>query len=96
MGSYEVRDAEARDAESVARVHVDAWRETYAGVLAEHYFSADAYERRRRFWTGYLAMDPRPGRAVVAERDGSIVGFANAGQARGADVEKGFPPVRPL
>ena len=91
-----VRDAEVGDADGIAQVHVDAWRETYSGVLADHYFSADVYERRREFWTRYLAMDPRPGRAVVAERDGSVVGFANAGAAHGPDVEKGYPSARPL
>ena len=91
-----VREAEASDAEGIARVHVDAWRETYSGVLAGHHFSEEAFSRRKQFWTGYLSRAPGPGRTVVAERGGSPVGFANSGEARGPDAEHGFPPVRSL
>lgn len=33
---------------------------------------------------------------VVAERGEVLVGFANAGEARGPDAEHRFPPARPL
>ncbi|CAN5495748.1 GNAT family N-acetyltransferase [soil metagenome] len=95
-GSHGVRDAVAADAEDVARVHVNAWRETYSGVLADHHFSDEALSRRKQFWAGYLSLEPRPGRMVVAEQGGALVGFANAGEARGPDAEHGFPPARPL
>jgi ribosomal protein S18 acetylase RimI-like enzyme len=94
-GQAGVREAEASDAESVAQVHVHAWRETYFDVLADHHFSEAAFGRRRQFWTDYLSLTPRPGRTVVAERGGAVVGFANSGEARGPDAEHGFPPVRP-
>lgn len=89
-----VRDAEASDAQGVAQVHVDAWRETYVGVLADRHFSEAAFGRRRQFWTEYLLLTPRPGRMVVAERGAAVVGFANSGEARGPDAEHGFSPVR--
>lgn len=89
-----VREAEASDAEGVARVHVSAWRESYVGVLADHHFSEAAFGRRRQFWTEFLTVTPRPGRMVVAERVGVVVGFANSGEARGPDAEHGFSPVR--
>jgi len=95
-GSRGVRDAVASDAEDVARVHVDAWRETYSGVLADHHFSEEALSRRKQFWARYLSLEPRPGRMVVAEQGGVPVGFANAGEARGPDAEHGFPPARSL
>ncbi|HEY8911809.1 GNAT family N-acetyltransferase [Lacisediminihabitans sp.] len=91
-----VRNATVADAEGIARVHVDAWRETYSGVLADHHFSEEAIGRRQQFWTRYLSLVPRPGRMVVAERDAAPVGFANSGEARGHDAEHGFPPARPL
>lgn len=94
--SHGVRDAVAPDAEDIARVHVDAWRETYSGVLADHHFSEQAFSRRKQFWTRYLSLAPRPGRMVVAERGGALVGFANSGEARGPDAEHGFAPARSL
>jgi ribosomal protein S18 acetylase RimI-like enzyme len=91
-----VRDAVASDAEAIARVHVDAGRETYSNVLAEHRFSEDAFSQRKQYWTGYLSLEPQPGRLVIAERGEALVGFANSGEARGSDAEHGFPPARPL
>jgi ribosomal protein S18 acetylase RimI-like enzyme len=41
-------------------------------------------------------MQPRPGRLVVALRDGYVVGFGNSGDAHGPDAEHGFSPARPL
>jgi ribosomal protein S18 acetylase RimI-like enzyme len=91
-----VRRARLSDAAGIARVHVDAWRETYTGMVPEHFFDEAAFERRTRYWAGYLSMTPEPGTLFVAERDDHIVGFANSGKARGPDAEKGFEPSRPL
>ena len=91
-----VRSALASDAEGIARVHVDSWRETYSGVLEDRLFSEEAYARRLRFWSRYLSMQPRPGRAAVALRDGAVIGFANSGDAVGPDAEHGIRPARPL
>ncbi|UTT62532.1 GNAT family N-acetyltransferase [Microcella humidisoli] len=96
VNSHRVRDAVASDAEKIARVHVDAWRETYSGVLEARQFSEEVFRKREQFWTSYLSIDPRPGRMVVAEHAGVLVGFANSGEARGPDAEHGFPPVRSL
>ena len=91
-----VRRARPKDADGIARVHVDAWRETYTGLVPETFFDDAALERRARFWAGYLAMDPEPGALFVAERDGVIVGFASSGRAVGPDAAKGFEPARRL
>ena len=91
-----VREPVEMDAEGIARVHVDSWRETYSGVLDDRFFTEEAYSRRLQFWGRYLAVQPRPGRMSVAVQDGTIVGFANAGDAVGPDAEHGFPPARPL
>lgn len=91
-----VREGLASDAEGVARVHIDSWRETYSGALDDRFFSEDAFARRLEFWSRYLATEPRSGRMTVALRDGNVIGFANAGDAVGPDAEHGFPPARPL
>ncbi|GAB3387229.1 GNAT family N-acetyltransferase [Humibacter soli] len=90
-----VRDAEASDADRIARVHVDAWRQTYSGIVDERFFSEEAFNRRRRMWSRYLTSRSRTGSLVVAERAGEVVGFANAGPAVGPDAEHGVTPVRP-
>ncbi|NNC11453.1 GNAT family N-acetyltransferase [Planctomonas sp. JC2975] len=95
-GAVEIRDAVPADAEAIARVHVDTWRETYSGVLAERYFSEEAYQDRPLMWTGYLSLRPRPGRLSVAVHDGRIVGFANAADSALPAASHGIPPARPL
>ena len=91
-----VRDAREGDAEGIARVHVHSWRETYTGVLPDRFLGQAALEQRREMWTRYLTMDPSPGPLAVATIGDEIVGFANAGPARGPDAEKGHPPARDL
>lgn len=92
----QVRDARSEDARGIARVHVDSWRETYAGVFNERFFTDEVFEQRATFWGRHLALDPRPGRMFVALEEGQVIGFANAGESVGPDAEHGFPAARPL
>lgn len=91
-----IRAATVDDAEAIAGVHVATWRETYAGLMPDRFFDASALEARRRMWRSILALDPVPGKVVVAERDGQVVGFAFAGSAQHPDAQKGIPPARAL
>jgi ribosomal protein S18 acetylase RimI-like enzyme len=96
IGGAVIRAAVIDDADGIARVHVDSWRETYSGVLDDRFFSEEIFERRTTFWQRYLTIDPRPGTLFVAEDDGAIIGFANSGESIGPDAEHGFPVVRAL
>jgi ribosomal protein S18 acetylase RimI-like enzyme len=92
----QVRTARAQDAEGIARVHVDSWRETYAGLVPERFFDEDAFQARREMWNRYLALDAPFGSLVVAERTDRVVGFAFAASSHVADAEKGHEPARDL
>ena len=91
---WQIRDARPEDATGLARVHVDSWRETYAGVLSERFFTEEAFERRAAFWSDYLERDPRPGQVSLAVDGDVILGFANSGASVGPDAERGHPSVR--
>ena len=91
-----IRSAEAADSAGIARVHVDSWRETYAGLVPDRFFGADALAARERMWASILSRDPLPGTVVVADRAGQIVGFAFAGSADHPDATKGLEPARNL
>lgn len=81
----DVRAPGLDDVDAMARVHVDGWRETYAGRLPNSAFDADALERRRQMWTSILTSAPRPTRRVaVATSNGHIVGLALADEPRDA------------
>jgi GNAT superfamily N-acetyltransferase len=77
-----VRDARPQDAGAIAQVHTHSWQIGY-----EHAFPAEALagisaERRRAFWTSYLATVPPRSAVLVAEVDEAVVGFASVGPTR--------------
>ena len=81
--SIEIRAAVPEDAASIARVHVDSWQSTYAGIVPAEYLAGLSYRNRESHWKELLTAD-RPGTSYfVAETEGGdIVGFANAGPER--------------
>lgn len=83
--SVDVRAPGLDDVDAMARVHVDGWRETYAGQLPDSAFDDDAVERRRQMWTSILSNPPRSTlRVAVATSNGHIVGIALADEPRDA------------
>lgn len=75
-----IRAATPDDADAVARVHVQSWRETYRELLPgdflERMTDRAAQERRRAMWST-LAAQPEPVR--VAVDGGQVVAFASGG-----------------
>ncbi|MHC0551926.1 hypothetical protein [Salinicoccus sp. CNSTN-B1] len=45
-----IRKAHLKDAEGVARVHVDSWRTTYGGIIPDDYLNGLSYEQRTELW----------------------------------------------
>ncbi len=72
-----IREAGPTDAGAIARVHVDTWRTTYAGILPADFLADLAYANSESNWSQAISAD-RPGASMlVAETDGGeIVGFA--------------------
>ena len=80
-----VRPARPEDAEGIVRVHGDAWRAAYRGIVPDAHLEKvgrepDAVERRRR-WMANPAT-----RTIVAEEAGEVVGFALGGPRREGDA----------
>ena len=74
-----VRAALPTDAADIARVHVEAWRAAYIGIVPQAVLDRLSIDRRQQFWARRLA-DPGESRTFVAVRDGRIVGFAGTGR----------------
>jgi len=73
------------DADQLAAVHVNGWRDTYAHLLPERFYDEAAYRRRLAMWTRIID-DADPASTVrVSEIDGVIVGFGMAGPSHGDD-----------
>lgn len=82
MTHYRIRPATPADAAGIARVHVDTWRTTYQGIVAEATLAGLSLENRRQRWQEMLTH-PQPGTCLlVAEGRQGIVAFTSAGPAR--------------
>lgn len=79
------------DAEEMASVHVQAWREAYGTLLPEHFYNDAARESRRRMWSQLLAETGSRERVRVARQSDRIVGFVARGPA---SEHEGHPPAR--
>lgn len=82
---FTIRDPEPADASAIAELHVATWREAYAHLLPEAFFSDEYIAGRHRMWE-HVLTHPREDVSIrVAERDGVIVGFAWAGPSIAAE-----------
>ncbi|MDQ2859685.1 MAG: GNAT family N-acetyltransferase [Pseudomonadota bacterium] len=74
------------DADDLARVHIRAWRETYAGLLPAGYLAAMNPKVHARRWRLQLTR-ARAGEVVLsAEGRGGLVGYC-AGAVAGEEAE---------
>lgn len=75
-----IREATLEDAEAVARIHVDAWRTSYAGIVPDSILAALSYDSRRRDWEKRVQV--RETSVLVAERDGEVIAVGACGPNR--------------
>src|SRR5689334_6198322 len=76
-----LRPAIPADALAVATVHVRSWQAGYRGLLADEYLDSLRPEERAARYT-FGSPDPELPSTVVAERHGTICGFASIGASR--------------
>jgi GNAT superfamily N-acetyltransferase len=86
-----IRKALPQDAPSIARVHVDSWRTSYASILSSQLLASLSYADRQKMWSGILALPSGQSLVYVAETpERQVVGFVSAGPERaGADDYRG-------
>jgi ribosomal protein S18 acetylase RimI-like enzyme len=72
-----IRSATLADQDGIARVHVQAWRETYTGLVPPEAFDDHSIELRLQQWRGTLSDSDRS--TLLCERDGSVIGFISGG-----------------
>jgi L-amino acid N-acyltransferase YncA len=88
MPPVSVRPATPADAAAVARVHCEAWRSAYRGLLPDAFLdSMEPDARRIARWAASLSLpadDPRF--TIVAEAPGDgVIGFTGGGPCRDAE-----------
>jgi L-amino acid N-acyltransferase YncA len=78
-----IRSAQVTDAGGIARVHVDCWRSTYAGLVPQAHLDGLSRAQREKDWCAWLTPGSAPLVVVAEDDEGQIVGFASAGRYRG-------------
>ncbi len=76
---FSIREATSPDAVGIARVHVESWRTTYAGIVPDAYLAGLDEALRAQLWSEFLCGDTT---VLVAENQKGILGFAHAGRVR--------------
>ncbi|WP_349956043.1 GNAT family N-acetyltransferase [Rhizobium sp. ZPR3] len=79
--AIEIRPAVEGDLPGIARVVVDAWRATFAGLLPEDFLKGMSYshqEQRHRRYLGHAGIIYY----VAEDEKGEVVGFASGGSSR--------------
>jgi ribosomal protein S18 acetylase RimI-like enzyme len=85
MNAITIRTARPGDARRIARLDVETWRATYAGILATPFLVGLSTQRREIGWAAVIEREPRDVRVAV-DADGNILGFGSCGRNR-ADSE---------
>jgi ribosomal protein S18 acetylase RimI-like enzyme len=88
ISSIVIRPARAGDAEAIARVRVDSWRETYRGMIPQAYIDAMKLEQSRALWEKVLTAGSTAVSVFVAECGAEIVGFGSGNML--AEPKHGF------
>jgi ribosomal protein S18 acetylase RimI-like enzyme len=82
MSEITIRPACTADASGIARLDVETWRATYAGVLSTSYLVGLSARRREAGWRSVILREPRDVRVAV-DATGIILGFGSCGPNRG-------------
>lgn len=85
-----VRVATLTDVPGIARVHVDSWRTTYAGLMPDTILANISLEKRTRMMEGFIRSQPENAITFVAEESEGIVGFAQCGPNRESKIDSAF------
>lgn len=83
-----VRRARIEDAAAIARVHVESWRSTYAGMLPEDMLvRLSSAEHEARWWRHVLGRFRRRHYVYVAEHNkAGVIGFVSGGPSRDREL----------
>ena len=83
--SMTIRRALPDDAPALARLHVDAWRVAYRGLVPDSRLDGLDYDRRAvRFRE---QVEEAPDQTYVIEQEGQLLGFLTLGACRDPDVD---------
>lgn len=81
-----VRKARPADAEAVARIYVESWRDTYPLVLPARVLGAMTIPGQSARWRNAISLAVREAVYVAEDEKGRILGMTSMGRARDAGI----------
>ena len=84
-----IRDATTDDARALAELHVHAWRQAYAGLIAQSYLDGLSVEKREAAWRQIIETGVTSTKLHII--DGELAGFASYGRWRTDDGTEDCP-----
>ena len=81
-----VRPGRVADAPAIARIEVETWRTTYAGMLPDKVLLAMSVQRLTISWASFLRQRPNDVR-VAENAKGEAIGFGNCGAQRNSTID---------
>ena len=79
--------ARSGDAAEIARVHIEAWRETYRGYVPAQALDGLSVVQRAEVWAGVISHSP--GTVAVIKTEEGIAGFVSVRTSSDADAALG-------
>lgn len=80
-----IRRASLADLSGLVKVHVDAWKSTYRGIVPDDYLDRLNYEQGAKGWERMLSQDSDSHVYLAAGTSGTVVGFASGGPNHGKE-----------
>ena len=72
-----IRNATLKDAEAIARVHVESWQAAYDGLIAHEYLQSMSADERLPKWEQLIRECHATHHVLVVEEDQRILGFSH-------------------
>lgn len=88
MDNLIVRQAEVKDAQGIATVHVMTWQCAYRGHIPDTYLNNLSVDKRTESWKKQLENPLKGTYTFVAEDNGKVVGWCTVGVSRDDDAVK--------
>ena len=83
-----IREAEPKDAQAIAEVHVRSWQAAYRGQLTDDYLDGLSVEERLEQHRRSLEEPRAEWRTWVVDDGGRVAGFAVTGPSEDADADR--------
>jgi GNAT superfamily N-acetyltransferase len=85
-GTITIRKARPGDAEAVARIYVESWRDTYPGILPPRLLLSMTVEGQTARWRNAISIAARESVLVAEDARGNVLGMTSHGRSRDAGL----------